>query len=51
MTKKRKDTEIVLDNYLVNQKLRTSVVEFITKLVEREDLKVPIHSRKGAKKA
>lgn len=52
MKKKQKDNTVILDNaLLVNQKLRTSVVEFISRIAEAEDRRnAPLHHRKGLKK-
>ena len=51
MKKKQKDSTVILDNaFLVNQKLRTSVVEFISRLAEAEDRRnAPLHHRKSLK--
>ena len=52
MKKKRDDILAIVDNaHLVNQKLRTSVVEFVARLAENEDKHRPMHHRKGVKKA
>jgi len=52
MKKKQKDSTVILDNaFLVNQKLRTSVVEFISRIAEAEDRRNgPLHHRKSLKK-
>ena len=51
MKKKTEDIITIVDNaYLVNQKLRTSVVEFVAKLAASEDKHRPVHHRKNAKR-
>ena len=48
--KQYNNNTVILDNaFLINQKLRTSVVEFVAKLAEAEDRRGPRHHRKGIK--
>lgn len=49
MKKKLHDTSYITDNhFLVNDRLRSNFVEFVTKLVASEHRKRPVSHRKGA---